>query len=241
MARRPKSQNNDAPFEPTLENRFTLKKITPLTANQKIAFEAYADGLNLMLHGSAGTGKTFIAMSMALREIMTTKLYDKLVIVRSTVQTRDIGFLPGTTVEKLKVFEEPYYHLTSELFGRKDAYPVLKQKGIIDFTSTSFLRGLTFDKSIILVDECQSMTFHELNTIMTRLGDTSKIIFCGDFRQNDLENHREKSGLSDFKNILWEVDQFDIVEFNDDDIVRSGLVKAYIQASNKYFDGKTKL
>lgn len=237
MTRRPKTNNNDA-NEPTLENRFTLKKIQPLTVNQKITFEEYSHSQNLMLHGCAGTGKTYVGMYLALREVMTKANFEKLIIIRSTVQTRDMGFLPGSSTEKIKVFEEPYFHITSDLFGRKDAYPVLKQKGVIEFTSTSFLRGITFENSIILVDECQSMIFHELNTIMTRLGENSKIIFCGDFRQNDLESSREKSGLKDFKNILGNMDKFSVVEFEEDDIVRSGIVKEYIKESNKYFDDK---
>ncbi len=237
MTRRPKNNNNDA-IEPTLENRFTLKKIQPLTVNQKITFEEFSHGQNLMLHGSAGTGKTYVGMYLALREILTKDNYEKLIIIRSTVQTRNVGFLPGSQNEKIKVFEEPYFHIASELFGRKDAYPVLKQKGKIEFASTSFLRGITFDNAIILVDESQSQIFHELATIMTRLGEHSKIIFCGDFRQNDLEASREKSGLKDFKNILGNMSEFSVIEFDEDDIVRSGIVKSFLKESNKYFDDK---
>ena len=168
-----------------LENQkipFKIKKIEPLTENQKISFEQYHNGKNLMLHGIAGTGKSFISVYLALNEIMNeNKNYNKIIIVRSVVPTRDMGFLPGNSKEKTKVYEAPYYAICGELFGRGDAYEILKQKGLVDFISTSFIRGITLNNCIIIVDEIANMTLHELDSIITRVGKNCKIIFSGDF------------------------------------------------------------
>lgn len=211
------------------KNHFELRSIKPLTTNQNRTFESYNKGLNLILHGYAGTGKSYISLYLALKEILTgTSNYDKIIIVRSVVPSRDIGFLPGSIKDKIKVYEEPYKEICDSLFGRGDGYDILKMKGLITFTTTSFLRGMTFNNAIVIVDELQNMTFPELDTVMTRMGDQSKVIFCGDFRQTDLTNEREKSGILHFLNITKRMGKFDYIEFEKQDIVRSGLVRDYI-------------
>lgn len=227
MAKRVK--NNIKNHQDPVKNHFELRKISPLTPNQEKTFNAYNNGYNLILHGYAGTGKSYISLYLALKEILSgSPIYDKIVIVRSVVPSRDIGFLPGSIKEKIKVYEEPYKEICDELFGRGDGYDVLKMKGLIEFTTTSFLRGTTFNRAIVIVDELQNMTFPELDTVMTRMGEQSKIMFCGDFRQTDLTREAEKSGIKHFINITKKMSRFEYVEFEKQDIVRSGLVKDYI-------------
>ena len=163
----------------------TLQEIEPLTRNQVVAFDS---SKHLILHGLAGTGKTFISCYLAFDD-MSKGTYEKLVIIRSAVPTRDIGFLPGTEKEKSSVYEEPYQAVSNELFARGDAYSILKQKSLVEFMTTSFIRGITLKHAVILVDECQNMSFHELDSIITRIGQNCRVIFCGDFRQADLEKN----------------------------------------------------
>lgn len=208
-----------------------LKEIFPKTLNQRTAFNYYSDGKNLLLHGLPGTGKTFISLYLALKEVFDQNSnYNKAHIVRSVVPTRDMGFLPGSMKQKMDVYEAPYQCICNELFGRGDAYELLKQKNTIEFMSTSFIRGITLSDTIVIVDECQNMSSMELHSVMTRLGDNSKILFCGDTRQDDLTSERKKevSGLKEFMNILINLDEFECLDFHEEDIVRSGLVKSYI-------------
>lgn len=206
-----------------------LYDIEPLTYTQKQVFESYNTGNNLMLHGCAGTGKTFITSYLAIRDIMN-KVDGKqsLTIIRSIVPTRDMGFLPGNLTEKAKAYETPYVPIFSDIFGRGDAYEVLKKKGLVNFQTTSFIRGLTLDDSIVIVDEAQNLTFHELDSVITRLGDNSRVIFCGDFTQTDFKYNDEKEGIVKFMEILKNMKSFDSIEFGRKDIVRSDLVKDYI-------------
>ena len=205
--------------------------IRPITENQRIAFEAWRDNYNLMLHGIAGTGKTFLGLYFALSQVMNPKTtYQKVYIVRSTVPTRDQGFMPGTQKQKEAVYESAYVDIANELFGRGDAYQILKQRDLVQFTSTSFLRGVTFRDCIIVVDEMQNMSDQELHTVMTRIGENSRIIFCGDIKQDDLTSKRynEESGIRNFMRVINNMKEFDFVEFHAEDIVRSQLVKSYI-------------
>lgn len=211
-------------------------EIKPITLNQKRAFDAYHENKNLMLHGTAGTGKSFISLYLALNEIFNSNRYRKLVIVRSIVQLRDMGFLPGNQKEKMKVFEAPYYAMCTELFGRGDAYDYLKSKNQIEFISTSFIRGITLSDCIVIVDECQNLTSHEANSIITRIGENCKIIFCGDIRQSDLNKRKEISGMADFMKIIKRMNCFEFIEFVVQDIVRSKLVKEYILVRNQLED-----
>ena len=199
-----------------------LQEIEPLTRNQVVAFESTK---NLMLHGVAGTGKTFISSYLAFDD-MTKGIYEKLVIIRSAVPTRDIGFLPGNEKEKASVYEEPYKDICIELFQRGDAYEILKTKGLVHFMTTSFIRGVTLRNAVILIDECQNMSFHELDSIITRIGQGCRVLFCGDFRQADLQ----KNDLKEFVRILKAMNEFDFIDFDIKDIVRSEFVKQYIIA-----------
>lgn len=218
--------------QPRTKTGLQLSKIQPLTENQKLTFEQYSKDQHLILHGTAGTGKTFISMYLALQQILNQGEFKRLIIVRSAVPTRDIGFLPGTLKEKTRTYELPYQSICGDLFGRDDAYDILKTKGICDMITTSFIRGITLNDSIILVDECQNLSFHEADSIMTRVGRNSKIIFCGDYNQSDLEK-KERGGLHQFLNIIKRIDLFSMIEFNSADIVRSGIVKQYIIEKEK--------
>ena len=219
---------------PTIKQQhFDLKEIFPITDNQLKTFDAYDDGKNLFLHGCAGTGKTFISMFLALNEIMNerTKL-KKLVIIRNTQSSKDQGFLPGNVKEKGEIFEAAYRSICSELFHRDDAYDILKQKGIIEFHTTSYLRGTTIENAIILVDEVQNQRYVELRTVLTRTGDNSRVILCGDTKQDDLSSTRynEVSGLKDMMKVFERMGYMSTVQFGIDDIVRSGFVKSFIIA-----------
>lgn len=206
-------------------------EIQALTPGQKAAWEAWEEDYNLVLHGSPGTGKSFLGLYFALSDIIDKNSPRKKVyIIRSTVSTRDQGFQPGNKNEKEAVYETPYPPICNQVFGRGDAYTILKQKNMIEFTSTSFLRSATFDDAYIIVDEIQNMNFHEIDTVITRAGENTKFIFCGDTRQDDLATQRksEKSGFGDILNIVDKMKEFDIIRFYPEDIVRSGLVKSYI-------------
>tara|TARA_R100001163_G_C5037042_1_gene175992 strand:+ start:160 stop:906 length:747 start_codon:yes stop_codon:yes gene_type:complete len=204
-----------------LESKFNL------TSTQQQVIDAYDNGNHLVLHGLAGTGKTFLSTYLALGEIQDG-VYEKLHIIRSAVPTRDIGFLPGNSRQKIQVYEDPYRQICSELYGRGDAYEILTQKNYVEFVSTSFIRGTTFRNSIILVDEINNMNFHELDSVITRVGPNCRIILCGDYRQTDLRSSDERAGLKQFLKILNNIESFTHFEFGIEDIVRSGIVKEYI-------------
>lgn len=211
------------------KQQFILKEVNPITRNQELVFKDFSNGKNLLIHGLPGTGKSYISLFLALSEIENFKSYRNITIIRSVVPSRDMGFLPGSIKEKSKIYELPYQAICAELYGRGDAYEVLKGKGLIDFQTSSFLRGLTIDNSIVIVDECQNMTFQELSTIITRTGNNSRIIFCGDYRQTDLKYNDEKSGIFNFMEIIHNMNKyFSCIEFQIEDIVRSGLVKDFI-------------
>ena len=212
-----------------------LKEIKSLTENQKVAFDAYEKGQNLFLYGCAGTGKTFIAMYLALKEILSgATSYDKLYMVRSLVPTREIGFLPGDHDDKSNLYQIPYKNMVEHMFKMPDdpaynmLYDNLKAQETISFWSTSFLRGTTLNNAIILVDECQNLNFHELDSIITRVGTDCKIIFAGDVMQTDLVKTNERNGILDFMKILEVMEEFTSIEFGIEDIVRSGLIRSYI-------------
>ena len=228
-------QNGDAQEGLTFKTQnFNLKHVNPLTENQRIAFDAFDDGKHLMLHGMAGTGKTFIALYKAIDALMSNKgVQNKIYIVRSVVPTRDMGFLPGNQKEKMKVYEAPYYAICTEMFDRSDAYEILKQKNAIEFISTSFIRGITMNNCYVIVDEMNNLNFHELDSVITRIGKNCKVMFCGDFRQSDLTKDQERNGLKDFMRILGRLNDFVHVDFLEQDIVRSKLVKEYIIARQK--------
>jgi phosphate starvation-inducible protein PhoH len=240
-----KSKNNtqlqpDQPQITLANNRLRLrlddmKVIEPLTDNQKLFFDAYEDSSIMLLHGVAGTGKTFIALYHALEEVLDkANPFKRVIVVRSAVPSREIGHLPGDEKEKTEVYTEPYVEVCQDLFGRHDAYQRLEEQGAIKFLITSFVRGITLEDSIIIVDECQNMTDMELNSVITRVGNRSKIVFCGDFRQTDLYRKTDMSGLKKFMAIADMMPSFKTFEFGVDDIVRSAIVKEYILARLDY-------
>ena len=213
-----------------------LKTFAPLTENQGLFFNSYKVGeYFMMLSGSAGTGKSFIALYKSLEEVMDKgNSFNQVLIVRSAVQTRDVGFLKGSLEEKTSLYEEPYVQICATLFGKKDAYQRLKEQGYIEFTTTTAMRGLSIDNSVVVVDECQNMTWGELSTVITRIGHQSKIVFVGDTKQNDLtKKSSEVSGMPDFLTVANSMPEFCRIHFTPEDIVRSSLVKSWIIACEK--------
>jgi phosphate starvation-inducible PhoH-like protein len=210
-----------------------------ITQNQRIAYDSWDDRDHLVLCGSAGTGKTFIGMYLALADVLD-KSYeqDKLVIVRSVVPTREMGYLPGSIEEKVDAYTAPYRSIATELFNEKLAYDMLETQGAISFMSTSFIRGQTIDDAIILVDEMQNLTYHELDSIITRVGRNTRIIFSGDYYQSDLNKETDKNGILDFMNIMEVMNNFTTVEFGWADIVRSDFVRDYIMTKEMVERGK---
>lgn len=221
-------RKRNPPQNQAQNNHFELRTIKPLTVNQTRVFETYEQGYNMVLHGYAGTGKTFLSLYLALRDLLDEDMYKKIVIIRSVVPSRDIGFLPGSPTQKAAVYEKPYQEICDNLFGRGDGWNILKMKRLVEFETTSFLRGTTFNDSIVIVDESNNMNFQELDTVMTRLGNNSKIIFCGDYRQSDLNKPHDKTGIVEFMGITKNMRSFQHIEFHMTDIVRSGTVKEYI-------------
>ena len=208
-----------------------IKRIKPLTETQNDMFQSYFQGSQIVAAGSAGTGKTFLALYLAACDVLKESTeQDHIVIVRSAVPTRDMGFMPGTLEEKTAHYELPYQDTLAELFGRSKTYDDMKEAGIIKFMTTSYIRGLTWDNAIVIVDECQNMTFHEINSIMTRIGHNTRIIFTGDFNQTDLNKKGDVSGMDKFMKTVKRMKEFCVIDFKSSDIVRSELVKAWIMA-----------
>ena len=221
-------------------NMDLMRTVDPLTENQETLFDAYSKDQNIVAYGAAGTGKTFITLYNALRDVLSEKTpYEKIYIVRSLVATREIGFLPGDHEDKSSLYQIPYKNMVKYMFEMPDdsafemLYGNLKTQGTIGFWSTSFIRGTTLDNAIIIVDEFQNLNFHELDSIITRIGENSKIMFCGDATQTDLVKTNEKNGIVDFMRILNVMPSMEVIEFGVEDIVRSGLCKEYLVAKEE--------
>ena len=253
MARRTRPQITPVESEtyeqqrnPVATNRLKLRiddlhTFKPLTENQKKFFDAYRMGdYFIALHGVAGTGKTFCALYKAIEEVLDKgNPFNQIIIVRSAVQGREIGHLPGDVNEKMEIFQQPYRQICETLFDRKDAWDRLEEQHHIQFISTSFIRGMSFDNAIIIVDEMQNLNYEEIDTVMTRVGHQSKIIWCGDYRQTDLTKKKnDVTGILKFLDIAMHMKAFTRIEFTVDDIVRSSLVKDYILAKMKYEDAE---
>lgn len=213
----------------TIKSHFRMSDLEAKTDNQEKAIRYYDEGYELFLGGIAGTGKTYVALALGIQDVIEGDTpQKKVVIVRSVVPTRDMGYLPGSEEDKTAVYEAPYKNICQELFGRGDAYEILKNKGLVEFITTSFIRGTTINDAIVIVDEVQNLTAHEAHTVITRIGKNCRVIFCGDLKQSDINKRKEMSGFSDFLRVLQSMDDFKIVMFEKEDIVRSGLVKSYI-------------
>ena len=247
MPRRKKSTNSEQPIGVGLTTKQMKRKkpintdylvdIEPLTDNQQRLFDQYADGKHIVAYGTAGTGKTFITLFNAMQDVLDeTTPYERIYLVRSLVSTREIGFLPGDHEDKADIYQIPYKNMVKYMFQMpSDAdfemlYGNLKAQETIKFWSTSFIRGTTLDNAIIIVDEFQNLNFHELDSIITRVGENTKIMFCGDASQSDLVKTNDRNGIVDFMNILRKMPSFDVIEFGINDIVRSGIVKEYLVA-----------
>lgn len=212
-------------------SKHDIKKVQPLTPTQDDMFHAWYNHKHICAHGSAGTGKTFLALYLAINEIIEKRQH-RIIIVRSAVPTREIGYLPGTLEEKTAQYELPYHDIMWELVGRHSTYQDMKDAGLIEFMSTSFIRGLTWDNAIIVVDEGENMTMHEIDSIMTRVGENSRIVFTGDIKQTDLDGKKNGvSGMALALKVFNNMKEFETIAFTKDDIVRSEFVKAWIVAS----------
>lgn len=208
-----------------------LNTVTPLTNNQTAFFSAFPNYDVVSLTGCPGTGKTYLALYMAFKAMENCN-YANVKIIRSAVSTRDMGFLPGNLKEKMAVYESPYVAITTELYGRGDAYEILKQKGMVEFLSSSYMRGTTFSDCVVIIDEAQNMSYHELKTLLTRFGENCKYVLCGDIKQDDLTNprYKEESGYGRILQVLEKVPSFRNITFDINDIVRSGFCREFIIA-----------
>lgn len=215
-----------------------LRPVAPMNESQRLFMSEFIQGQNVLATGSAGTGKTYLACYLALQELLGSKdsQYDKIIIIRSAVPSRDIGFMPGTLEEKTAFYETPYEDIFRDLLRHEKSYANMKAAGKLQFMVTSFVRGLTFDNAIIIVDECQSATFHELYSVVTRVGENSRLILCGDSKQDDLHAQRgtNRSGISDLAKVMSGIDTVSCVQFTENDIVRSGFVKEFIINCQKF-------
>lgn len=221
-----KKQQNGESMHIRIDDLIT---VDPITDHQKEVFESWRSGDNLALVGTAGTGKTFLGLYLALEEVMDKSTpFDKVRIIRSVVPTRDVGYLPGTLEEKLDAFTGPYRAAATHLFEDERAFDKLVANGYVSFESTSYIRGVTYDNSIVLVDEMQNLNFHELDSVITRIGHCTKIIFCGDYHQSDFKSDKEKQGVNQFLDILDQLRNFSVIQFGWEDIVRSDFVRDYI-------------
>lgn len=222
-----KNKNKSKPYP------IKLRKVEPRTINQNKIFKAFDQGKHLFIHGTAGTGKSFIAVYLGLQAVLNNH-FDELIIVRSTVPTRSQGFLPGNDEEKNEIFEAPYEALFTELTegGVSNPYKNLKFAGKVRFMSTSYLRGLTLNNCAVVVDEVQNMNFGEINTVMTRMGENCHVFVCGDELQDDLQYLHEKSAFSELKSIIHKMPSFSTIKMNEEDICRGGIVKEWLLACN---------
>ena len=225
---------NKRPLRLKLEH---LTKLEPLTANQKLAFDSFASGNHLCLDGSAGTGKTFISLYLALEAVLN-KDYEKVIIVRSAVPTRDMGFLPGTQEEKEDAYTAPYKAIVNDLFLDQEAWTKLTSGKTIEFLTTSFIRGITIKNAIVIVDDSQNCNYHELCSVITRLGEDCRFIMSGDYYQSDFTRKGDQDGIKEFINIIQHMNSFDHIEFKWEDIVRSGFVRDFIMTKELYENGK---
>lgn len=229
-------QNGKAMETPISKKTWTnhdLKLIKPLTPAQEDMFHTWYNDQHMCAHGSPGTGKTFLALYLALKEILQ-KNQAKIIIVRSAVPTREIGYLPGTVEEKTAQYELPYHNILWELIGRSSTYTDMKSAGLIEFMTTSFIRGLTWDNAIVVVDEGSNMTFHEIDSIMTRIGSNTRVIFTGDIKQTDLDNRKNgMCGMADALKVFNEMSEFELIQFTKHDIVRSEFVKSWITSTEE--------
>lgn len=215
-------------------NEHDMNSFKPITENQSEMFESYFQGLDICTYGYAGTGKTVCALYLASTSVFANKTQDRIIIVRSSVPSRDVGFLPGTAEEKAAQYEMPYRGIMYELFGKQSTYDDMKAVGKIEFLTTSFVRGITLDNAIIILDETQNMTFQEIDSVLTRVGKNTRVILCGDVRQTDLvKKSSDHEGMTKTLAILKKMENFDLIEFGIDDIVRSGFVKNWIIASSE--------
>jgi phosphate starvation-inducible protein PhoH len=215
----------------SFEKSLVLENVRPKTENQKKIFSQYFQKKHIFIHGLPGTGKTYISLYLALKDLLSDSNIEKVLIIRSAVSARELGFMPGSAKDKMRAYEEPYYEICSKLFDRDDAYTQLKMRKMIDFTPTSFLRGVTWDNHVVIVDEVQNLNDHEISTVITRMGQGSRIIFCGDFRQSDfVTKGLEESGITNLFKIIRLMPSFTHVEMGINDVVRSGIVREYLEA-----------
>lgn len=210
-----------------------LKNIKPISSAQRMLFESYlAHDNHVVANGFPGTGKTYLSFWLGLNSVLSPdEPQDRIIVVRSAVPARDIGFLPGDAKEKMAPFEVAYKDIVHDLIGKSTSYEDMCEAGKIEFMPTSFLRGLTWDNAVVILDEIQNLTWQEIHTVMTRIGKNTRVLVCGDVSQNDLQNKRnEETGIGNFLTVAERMNTFDIVNFTKHDVVRSGFVKDWILA-----------
>lgn len=221
-------------------SKHDLCAFRPLTEKQKDSIYAFSSGKHLALLGSAGTGKTFLGIYLASSLMVDPDSQtDKIIVLRTAVQARDQGFVKGDPAEKMDPYSVPYKQAFTKIFGRANSfYDLIKAKKLV-FDSTSFLRSVTFDNAVVIFDEAQNAEFREINTVITRLGQNSRLILIGDSLQDDLSKN-EESGLPKFSKIVTQhlPTDFHITTFTSEDIVRSDLVKRWVIGCEEYANSR---
>ena len=226
---------------PKYINKNNLLPIEAIGPAQTEAFAKYKENKNLFLTGSAGTGKTFVLLYLAFADVFDDESpYDKVILIRSLLPSRDAGFHSGSLEEKANYYQAPYRQLVKFLFEMqsKDEFAalwdLLIEQESVEFQTTSFLRGQTFDNAIIICDEAQNLNFAELDTVMCRVGQNTKIMFSGDEAQTAFINNDDKEGMYNFQGILGEMEECEVIKFGIGDILRSGLCRSYLIAKEQF-------
>lgn len=205
-----------------------VEKVVPMNETQRQMIFAFSQGLNIVAYGSAGTGKSYVGCALALEKLFKRQS-EKIVIVRSAVSSRSLGFLPGNLDEKADPYKAPYKQIINRLCGNGTAWDILIKKEMIEFITSSYVRGITIDNATVIVDEFQNCNQNEAMSILTRVGENCQVILLGDTKQTDLK--KDESCFDWVMSVAQRMPRwFDLVHFYPKDIVRSGFCKDLIIA-----------
>ncbi|MGH9803982.1 MAG: PhoH family protein [Candidatus Acidiferrales bacterium] len=213
--------------------RLTGKKaVTPKSHNQRAYMDAMDARDMVFAIGPGGTGKTYLAVAMAVSALLAKKV-DRIILVRPAVEAGErLGFLPGTLQEKIDPYMRPLYDALYDLL-EADKLARFLEKGVIEVAPLAFMRGRTLNSSFVILDEAQNTTSEQMKMFLTRLGFNSKAVITGDITQIDLPANR-RSGLIEALEVVGQIAEIAIVRFNERDVVRHNLVQQIIKAYESY-------
>jgi phosphate starvation-inducible PhoH-like protein len=212
------------------------RTIRPKTANQKRYVDAIEDHTITFGIGPAGTGKTYLAMAMAVAALQAKKI-NRIILTRPAVEAGEsLGFLPGTLSEKIDPYLRPLFDALHDMIDI-DTIPRLMQSGIIEVAPLAYMRGRTLNDAFVILDEAQNTTPEQMKMFLTRLGFGSKMVITGDVTQIDLPNS-QKSGLKVVRDILQEIDDIAFLELTAEDVVRHRLIGDIVKAYDKFDEAR---